>query len=71
MLVVGLDYLTIDSPEEPTFPSHLELLRHETLIIENLNLRHVPPALYELLAAPVKLEGVDGGWCRALLRTKR
>jgi arylformamidase len=71
LLVVGLDYLTIDSPEETTFPSHLELLGHETLIIENLNLRHVQPALYELLAAPVKLAGVDGGWCRALLRTKR
>jgi arylformamidase len=70
MLVVGLDYLTIDSPEEPTFPAHLELLEHETLIIENLNLRHVEAGFYELLAAPVKLVGVDGGWCRALLRTQ-
>jgi arylformamidase len=70
VLVVGMDYLTIDSPTEPTFPSHLELLGHETLIIENLNLRHVPPGIYELLAAPVNLQGVDGGWCRALLRTE-
>lgn len=70
MLVVGLDYLTIDSPEEPTFPSHMELLGHETLIIENLNLRHVNPGIYELIAAPVNLIGVDGGWCRALLRAE-
>jgi arylformamidase len=69
VLVVGMDYLTIDSPAEPTFPSHLELLEHETLIIENLNLRHVQPGFYELVAAPVNLQGVDGGWCRALLRT--
>ncbi len=68
MLVVGLDYLTIDPPTEPAFPSHLELLGHETLIIENLNLRDIKPGIYELLAAPVNLTGVDGGWCRALLR---
>ncbi len=69
MLVVGLDYLTIDTPEEPNFPSHVELLGHETLIIENLNLRDITPGVFELLAAPVNLVGVDGGWCRALLRT--
>ena len=69
ILVVGQDYLTIDSPKEPTFPSHLELLGHETLIIENLNLRDVPAGIYELLAAPVNIQGVDGGWCRALLRS--
>ena len=60
MLVVGLDYLTIDPPEEPTFPADLELLGHETLIIENLNLREVEAGFYELLAAPVKLRG--SGW---------
>jgi arylformamidase len=67
---IGLDYLTIDSPDEPTFPSHLELLGHEVLIIENINLRHVPAGEYELLAAPVNLVGVDGAWCRAILRAQ-
>lgn len=70
LLVVGLDYLTIDSPKEPTFPAHLELLRNECVIIENLNLRVIPAGTYELLAAPVNLQDVDGGWCRALLRTE-
>jgi hypothetical protein len=28
----------------------------------------VEAGTYELLAAPVNLVGVDGGWCRALLR---
>ena len=69
VLVVGLDYLTIDSPKEPTFPAHLELLGHEALIIENINLREIPAGIYELLAAPVNLQGVDGAWCRALLRS--
>lgn len=69
MLLVGLDYLTIDPPSEPTFPAHLELLGHETLILENICLRQIPVGTYELLAAPVNLVDVDGGWCRALLRT--
>jgi arylformamidase len=69
VLVVGHDYLTIDSPQEPTFPAHLELLGHEALIIENVNLREIPAGIYELLAAPINLHGVDGGWCRALLRS--
>lgn len=68
ILLVGLDYLTIDPPSEPRFPAHLELLGKGTLILENINLRTVPPGRYELLAAPINLLGVDGGWCRALLR---
>lgn len=70
ILLVGLDYLTIDPPTEPTFPAHLELLGKETLILENIRLRDVAAGTYELLAAPVNLQGVDGGWCRALLRTE-
>ena len=65
---VGLDYLTIDPPTEPTFPAHMELLGHEVVIIENLCLREVAAGPCELIAAPVHLHGVDGGWCRALLR---
>jgi arylformamidase len=65
---VGIDYLTIDPPGEPTFPAHRELLGHEVVIIENLCLRDVAAGAYELIAAPIHLQDVDGGWCRALLR---
>lgn len=65
---IGLDYLTVDPPTEPGFPAHLGLLGHGITIIENLCLREVPAGAYELIAAPVNLVGVDGGWCRALLR---
>lgn len=68
---VGLDYLTIDPPTEPEFPAHTTLLGHEIVLIENLTLRDVEPGEYELLAAPVKLIGADGAWCRALLRTEQ
>jgi len=70
ILLVGLDYLTIDPPTEPAFPAHLELLGKETLILENINLRDVEAGTYELLAAPVNLQGTDGAWTRALLRKK-
>jgi arylformamidase len=65
---VGLDYLTIDPPTEPEFPAHMDLLGNEVVIVENINLRHVQEGEYELLAAPVNVQGVDGAWCRALLR---
>jgi arylformamidase len=68
IVLVGLDYLTIDPPNEPEFPSHLILLGAGTVILENINLLEVCPGEYELLAAPVKLLGADGAWTRALLR---
>ena len=68
ILTLGMDYLSVDPPNLPGFPAHLELLGHEVVIIENLRLRDVAAGAYELLAAPVHLQGVDGGWCRALLR---
>ena len=65
---IGLDYLTIDPPGETTFPAHVTLLGNGVVIIENLLLRDVAAGPYELIAAPINLHGVDGGWCRALLR---
>ena len=65
---VGLDYLTIDSPQETDFPAHVTLLSHEIVIIENLMLRDVPSGQYELLAAPINVTDADGAWCRAILR---
>jgi arylformamidase len=65
---VGLDYLTIDPPQESEFPAHVTLLSHEIVIIENLALRDVTAGQYELLAAPIKVTDADGAWCRALLR---
>ena len=69
IILVGLDYLTVDPLSEPTFPAHLELLGKGTVILENICLRNVSEAEFELLAAPVNLINADGGWCRPLLRT--
>lgn len=68
VLLVGLDYLTIDPPSEPIFPSHQILLGAGVVILENINLRDILPGRYELLAAPVNLQEADAAWTRALLR---
>lgn len=66
--LLGIDYLSPDAPQDETFFCHRTLLAHEVLLLENLVLRDVAAGPYELLAAPVKLVGVEGAWCRALLR---
>jgi arylformamidase len=35
--------------------------------VENLDLHHVAPGLYELYAAPLKIAGSDGAPLRAVL----
>jgi arylformamidase len=67
VLTVGLDYLTIDPPQETTFPAHRLLLANNIVLIEYLNLRQVAAGPYELIAAPINIAQVDGAWCRALL----
>lgn len=68
IMTVGLDYITIDPPDAPDFPAHTILLANETAILEGLALGAIVPGEYELIAAPIRLLGVDGAWCRALLR---
>ena len=70
IFTVGLDYLTIDPPQETTFPAHHILLGNNVVLIEYLNLRHVAAGPYELIAAPVNIAEADGAWCRALLFTE-
>jgi arylformamidase len=64
--LVGIDYLSVEPVGEAA--AHRELLGHGAVILEGLWLGRVAAGAYELIASPVKLEGVDGAWCRALLR---
>jgi arylformamidase len=48
--------------------AHKVLLRYRVAILEGLCLRDVPPGDYELIALPLKLQGLDGSPVRALLR---
>lgn len=68
IVTLGFDYVTVEGIEAREFPTHKRLLGAKIAILEGLNLERVREGTYELIAAPVKLAGVDGAWCRALLR---
>lgn len=64
--LVGLDHLSIqqfDSDGE----THRVLMRAGVAILEGLNLAGVAPGTYTLVAAPIKLTGIEAAPARALL----
>lgn len=67
--LLGVDAPSVDDRESKGLPVHHLLFRHGACILENLDLRAAPAGEYELLAAPVKLEGMDAAPVRAVLRT--
>jgi arylformamidase len=67
--LVGIDYMSVDSPDDEDAPAHNILLPNNIVIVENLDLRHVPPnRAYELICLPLKIVGGDGAPARAILR---
>lgn len=69
--LVGFDYLSVERFKSEGFETHLELLSHQVVIVEGLNLRDVPPGDYELICLPLRIAGGtgDGAPARAVLRT--
>ncbi len=71
--LVGIDYLSIEEYGSKTHETHKILLSNEVVIIESLNLSHVPAGMYELICLPLKIaEGSgDGAPARTVLRDLR
>lgn len=67
--LIGLDSPSVDAFDSTDLPSHHALFRHKMVNLECLQLRGVPDGLYELIALPLKLDGVCGSPVRAILRT--
>jgi arylformamidase len=67
--LVGVDYLSIEpqGPEKEGYPVHNTLLRANVVIIEGLDLRGIAADDYELVCAPIKLQGGDGAPARVFL----
>lgn len=63
---VGIDALGIER-SQPDHATHKALLEKGILILEGLRLREVPPGEYILVAAPLKITGVEAAPVRALL----
>ncbi len=70
VLLVGIDYLSVEQFGLTEFATHLALLSHGVVIVEGLDLRAVPAGLYELFCLPLKLASGsgDGAPARAVLR---
>jgi arylformamidase len=64
----GVDAPSVDRRESKTLPVHHALLGHGAFILENLDLRLVPPGPYDLLAPPLAITGADAAPVRAVVR---
>jgi arylformamidase len=71
VVLVGIDYLSIEKSGSPGHPVHVTLLEKEVIILEGLDLRNIEPGDYELICLPFKYEGAtgDGSPARTFLRT--
>jgi arylformamidase len=64
----GTDASSVDHVHSKTLDAHHTFDRYGVYILENLQLRDVPPGQYELIALPLKV-AVDGSPVRAALRS--
>jgi len=65
--LVGLDYLSVAHADEQV-PVHRAFLDHGVVLLEGVDLSEVAPGRYELICFPLRLRGLDGAPCRAVLR---
>ena len=70
VVLVGIDYLSIEKSGSPGHPVHVTLLEKEIVILEGLDLRKVSGGDYELICMPLKYIGAggDGAPARTFLR---
>lgn len=69
LLLVGLDTPSVDPYDNADLAAHHALARGGVAILEGLVLDGVPEGVYELIALPLKLAGLDASPVRAVLRT--
>lgn len=66
--LVGLDSPSLDPQDSKTMDAHHAVLAADMRVLEGLVLDEVPVGDYELIALPLKLEGLDASPVRAVLR---
>lgn len=69
VLLVGIDTPSVDPPESTKLEAHHALFRGGVAILEGIVLDGVPEGVYELIALPLRLAGLDASPVRAVLRT--
>ena len=68
-MLVGMDTPSVDPFDSKTLDAHHALFRGGVAILEGLVLDGVPEGVYELIALPLRLAGLDASPVRAVLRT--
>jgi arylformamidase len=63
---VGIDALGVERAQE-NHPTHKELFKNDVIIIEGLQLKEVPEGEYLMVAAPLKIRGLDASPARIVL----
>lgn len=66
--LVGLDYLSVAHAGDEQVPVHRAFLDHGVILLEGVDLSEIKPGRYELICFPIRLRGLDGAPCRAVLR---
>lgn len=69
LVLLGVDSPSVDERTSTSLAVHHTLFDGGAQVIENLDLSQVTAGMYELLAAPVKLGGLDAAPLRAVLRS--
>ncbi len=65
--LVGIDWLSIESGDDPSFPVHHLLLGNDVIILETAQLHHIEAGAYTLAVFPLHLMDADGAPVRAAL----
>jgi len=65
--LVGLDYLSVAHADQQV-QVHRAFLDHGVVLLEGVDLSEIAPGRYELMCFPLRLRGLDGAPCRAVLR---
>ncbi|MFE1244363.1 cyclase family protein [Fictibacillus sp. NPDC058756] len=63
---VGIDALGVERAQE-NHPTHKQLFQKDVIIIEGLQLKDVPEGEYLMVAAPLKIRGLDASPARIVL----
>ena len=66
--LIGLDSPSLDPQDSKTMDAHMAVLHTDMRVLEGLVLDEPPPGVYELIALPLRLAGLDASPVRAVLR---
>jgi arylformamidase len=69
IVLVGIDYMSIEEFGATSFVVHETLLEHNVVIVEWVDLRSVSPGSYQMVCAPLLVAGAEGAPARVLLWT--